>query len=103
MAVTAYNTWATVVHTATPTDLTAQNVCATVVHTATSTDLTAQNVWATVVHTATATDLTTQNVWATVVHTAGSGTAEYLVGQVAFRQPGLAGRFAFPFVPKIEK
>ena len=70
MAVTAYNTWATVVHTATATDLKAQNVWATVVHTATSTDLTAQNVWATVVHTATATDLTAQNVWATAVHTA---------------------------------
>ena len=70
MAVTAYNTWATVVHTATPTDLTAQNMWATVVHTATSTDLTAQNVWATVVHTATATDLAAQNVWATTVHTA---------------------------------
>lgn len=41
--------------------------------------------------------------FASVVHTVGGGSTEYPVGQVASRRPGLVGRFAFPFVPKIEE
>jgi hypothetical protein len=44
-----------------------------------------------------------ETAFASVVHTAGGVTStEYPVGQSAFRQPDLTGRFAFPFVPKIE-